>query len=166
MTHKEAVARYNKWVALKKKGATVQEIGDMYGISRQAVSERLKKGEPKNASGDERKGILALNGMGHLTGRNRSRMLVRIRDEFTCQDCGSMRLPEEVANHNKKKKTLVGRIKLYDVHHTHGQCGKNSRGYDSTVDISKMITLCHKCHYNRPEHRMKQKTLYKAGIVE
>lgn len=81
----------------------------------------------------------------HLHGRGRPRMMVRIRDNFTCQECGAVRIPQECGIGKKYQKSL-------DVHHIEGQCGKNSRGYDSTKDLSKMITLCHSCHYNRHDH--------------
>lgn len=154
MTNKQLVARYKKWVALRKKGWTLQEIADEYGISRQAVQMRLSKGEPKESGGIVLHPELQKYAKTHKEGRGRSRMLVRIRDKFTCQDCGAVRKPEEVNKHNARKKTLKGRIRLFDVHHTHGECGKNSRGYDSSSDLSKMITLCHKCHFNRPEHKI------------
>ena len=81
-------------------------------------------------------------------------MMVRERDKFTCQDCGDVRRPEEVHEYNEKLTGLKGRIKLFDIHHINGLCGKNSKGYDSTKDMSGLITLCHRCHYNRPEHRV------------
>jgi len=86
----------------------------------------------------------------HTRGRGRARMFVRIRDGFKCKSCGDVRTVIDVENFNKKikKGVLSGRKKLHDVHHLNGQCGKNSRGYDSTSDLSGMITLCHKCHYN------------------
>lgn len=91
------------------------------------------------------------------SGRGYVRMLVRIRDNFTCRDCGAIRTPEMVSEHNAKKKGLRGRIKLHDVHHIHGMCGKKSRGIDSIQNMPGLITLCHKCHYNRPEHRVHSK---------
>ncbi len=75
-------------------------------------------------------------------GRERTRVLVRMRDDFTCQDCGAIRLPTECGNGKKYKRS-------FDVHHTNGECGKKSRAYDKTSDLSGMITLCHKCHFNR-----------------
>jgi hypothetical protein len=79
-------------------------------------------------------------------GRNYVRTLVRIRDKFTCQDCGDTRTP------NQSKKTHK---KLFDVHHLNGLCGKRSRIYDRVKDMGGLITLCHKCHYNRPDHSRK-----------
>jgi hypothetical protein len=151
MKYEDSLRRYHKVVKLKEKGATYAEIGKMFGVSRQRIEQILKKGEPQIA--EYFGGILGLNGLAHLEGRARARALVRIRDDYTCQDCGLTRPIEEVQKHNSKITGLRGKMKSLDVHHTHGQCGKNSRGYDSTSDISKMITLCHRCHYNRPEHK-------------
>lgn len=91
-------------------------------------------------------------------GRDRTRNLVRIRDNFTCQDCGERRTFEDVQSHNSRLPTLKGRIKSFDVHHLNGLCGKKTRAYDSVKDIDTMITLCHKCHYNRPEHKVNNKS--------
>lgn len=155
MTLEQAIKRYERMVELKESGATGREIAAMYGISHQAVYDRLRRGRPKASS--IIRGILALNGFGDLEGRDRARMLVRIRDKFTCQDCGAVRTAKEVKEANARKSTLKGKMKLFDVHHIKGLCGKNSLGYDSTNDLSGMVTLCHKCHYNRPEHGSKTK---------
>lgn len=93
-----------------------------------------------------------------LKGRARTRELCRIRDKYTCQDCGFYRSREEVRKENRWKRGLRGRIKSLDVHHLDGLCGKKSLGYDKLEMIPRLITLCHKCHYNRPEHRVKQKS--------
>jgi hypothetical protein len=87
------------------------------------------------------------------TGRERTRMKVRIRDNFTCQDCGKRRTPEDLWKMNSGIKGILGRKKLFDVHHINGDCGKKSKSYESADVIDGLITLCHKCHYNRPEHR-------------
>lgn len=79
-------------------------------------------------------------------------MLVRIRDNFTCQDCGARRTFEEVEAHNSKLSGLKGRIKLFDIHHINGMCGKKSLKYDKVSEMGGLITLCHSCHYKRPEH--------------
>lgn len=153
MTHEQSVKRYKEWLKLREEGLTYKEIGDDYGVTGSAVGMRLRSGFPK-----KREFVSPLFGISghHQEGRGRSRMLVRIRDNFTCQDCGAIRTLKEVQEHNSGIKTLKGRMKLFDVHHTHGQCGKNSIGYDSTKDLSKMVTLCHKCHFNRPEHKVKK----------
>lgn len=83
-----------------------------------------------------------------LQGRDFVRETVRKRDKHTCQNkkCG--------------KKWIIGQ-RRFDVHHLNGMCGKKSRGYDKISEIIGLITLCHKCHYNRPEHRCKSKTFRK-----
>lgn len=162
MTYEDSIKRYYKVLKLRERGATLQEIGKMFGVSRQRIEQVIKKGEPTIA--EYFGGILGQAGYGHLEGRDRARMLVRIRDDFTCQDCGFRRTPEEVKKCNEAKAGLKGKIKMLDVHHTHGMCGKNSKGYDPTSDISRMITLCHKCHFNRPEHRVKSPDYNKKKV--
>lgn len=83
----------------------------------------------------------------HLQGRCRTRNLVRMRDNFTCQNCGHSRPPEMVGKNKEFPKSL-------DVHHLNGECGKNSMGYDSVKNMDGLITLCHKCHFNHPEHTL------------
>lgn len=92
-------------------------------------------------------------------GREYTRMRVRERDNYKCRSCGKLRHPLFVQNHNRKQKTLKGKIKLFDVHHLDGMCGKKSLGVDSIKDIDKLITLCHKCHYNHHQfsHKYKNK---------
>lgn len=93
--------------------------------------------------------------LGPLEGRNLNRMRVRIRDKFTCQGCGKVVTPTTVTAYNKRRRTLKGRIKNLDVHHIDGMCGKNSVGYDSEKAMSTLVTLCHKCHYNRHDHSVR-----------
>lgn len=77
----------------------------------------------------------------YLEGRDLHREKVRVRDNHTCQDCG-------VKWEQGKRR--------FDIHHLNGLCGKKSKGYDYVSDIAGLITLCHKCHFNRPEHKSKQ----------
>lgn len=149
----ESLSRYRRCRHLREQGATYSEIGQMFGITRQAVYDKLRKGEPKPPKDP---GILFANGFVGLKGRERARMMVRIRDNFTCQDCGETRTYEEVKKYNSGNPTLKGKMKLFDVHHINGLCGKKSRSYDATDDLSGMVTLCHRCHYNRPEHTSKK----------
>lgn len=89
-------------------------------------------------------------------GREWVRELVRIRDKYTCQECGLVRTRKEVDDFNAKVKTkMKGKIKSLDVHHTNGRCGENSRGYDSVEELPNLVTVCHKCHYNRHDHSIK-----------
>lgn len=78
-----------------------------------------------------------------IKGRERTRMMVRIRDNFICKDCGDERTPKQAKELKKR---------LFDIHHLNGLCGKKSRGYDKISEIDGLVTLCHKCHFNRPEH--------------
>ena len=73
-------------------------------------------------------------------GRDRTRFLVRVRDNFTCQDCGLRRSPLQAKRAGRR---------LFDVHHLGGVCGKKSRGYDKVSDMPTLVTLCHRCHFNR-----------------
>lgn len=75
-------------------------------------------------------------------GRERNREIVRFLDDYTCQMCFKV--------WHKGQRS-------FDIHHLNGQCGKNSRGYDSLSNVENMITLCHKCHFNHPEHSLKTK---------
>jgi len=79
----------------------------------------------------------------NLEGRDFNREKARIRDKHKCQDCG--------------KKWKEGQRRL-DTHHLKGLCGKKSKGYDKVIEVNDLITLCHKCHYNRPEHKSNKKT--------
>jgi len=72
-----------------------------------------------------------------LGGRERTREFVRQRDNHTCQSC---------------KKVWVEGMRRFDVHHLNGLCGKMSRSYDRMDTTYNLITLCHKCHFNHPEH--------------
>lgn len=152
MTYEQATKRYENVMRLKKDGASVKEIAQLYGITRQAIEDSIRRGPPRKDSGWSN--LLTTHNLSHLQGRERARALVRIRDNFTCQDCGAVRTADEVSSYNKtvKGKTSLGKLKSLDVHHLGGMCGKNSRGYDSLEDVPNMITLCHKCHFNRPEH--------------
>jgi|TARA_R100001530_G_scaffold21901_1_gene17957 hypothetical protein len=75
-------------------------------------------------------------------GIDRTRGLVRIRDNFTCQMCG--------------KKHIKGE-RAFDVHHLKGECGKKSRTYDRISEIDNLITLCHPCHYKHPDFSQSKK---------
>jgi hypothetical protein len=70
----------------------------------------------------------------------KTRDLVRIRDKFTCQDCGAVRTPE-----------IVARLRTVhlDVHHLEGLCGE--RTYDAVAMLPLLITLCRSCHKKRDD---------------
>lgn len=75
-------------------------------------------------------------------GKDRTREAVRQRDNYTCQDC--------------LKIWGLGE-RRFDVHHLNGLCGKKSLKYDRISEINGLVTLCHKCHFNRPEHTLQKK---------
>ena len=77
-------------------------------------------------------------------GRDHTRELVRHRDNYTCQTC---------------KKVWVPGMRRFDVHHLHGVCGQKSLSYDHKRDIKNLLTLCHKCHFNHPQHTIKGRKL-------
>lgn len=76
---------------------------------------------------------------------DRTREARRLIDKHTCQCCG--------------KKWIPGK-RRFDIHHIEGVCGKKSRKYDSIKDLDKLLTLCHKCHYNRPDFSTKLKKYF------
>jgi 5-methylcytosine-specific restriction endonuclease McrA len=82
-----------------------------------------------------------------IEGRERTRELIRIRDNYTCQICG---------------KVWIEGQRRFDVHHK--DCVKEkTKQYDKyEIEKDNLITLCHKCHLNLPEHRfsMNLKELY------
>jgi len=72
-------------------------------------------------------------------GRDLVRGVVRGRDNNTCQVCGYVWNPKQP--------------KRLDVHHLDGLCGKLTKKYDNFDMMNKLITVCHKCHYNLEDHR-------------
>lgn len=78
-------------------------------------------------------------------GLDRTREITRIRDGHTCQECGLKRTPAMIAKY---------KYRSLDVHHLNGICGKKSRSYDKVSEMGGLITLCHKCHYNRHDFSM------------
>lgn len=85
-----------------------------------------------------------------MAGIDRTRAIVRYRDNYQCQDCGAIRTPEMSKEQAKKQ---------FDVHHLNGLCGKMSKSYDKVDSIDGLITLCHRCHFNRPEHKSNKKVI-------
>lgn len=141
--------RYAFFALLRAEGLSNSEIAHLFSASRHGVGKRLRGGPPTHHDYTPHPAFEHSVG----TGRERARALVRHRDDYTCWDCGFRRTPREVREHNQQMPTLQGRIKNLDVHHINGKCGTNSRGYDPTEDLTDLITVCHKCHYNRHDHR-------------
>lgn len=77
------------------------------------------------------KNCLIIKNTAPLTGRDKTREMVRARDNFTCQKC--------------RKKWKKGE-RRFDIHHLKGLCGKKSQKYDRVSETKNLITLCHKCH--------------------
>lgn len=125
---------------------TLREIGKLFNLSHQRIQQIVAKGFPEHKERNS-------NDANKLQGRERTRFLVRQRDDFTCQTCRERRTPEE----SKRLK-----VKQFDVHHLNGLCGKKSRSYDPVSTMDTMITLCHRCHFNHPEHRFKFSNLDKV----
>lgn len=76
-----------------------------------------------------------------LGGVDNLREKARIRDCQTCQLCGKVWKVDE---------------RKFDVHHTDVIIeGNLGRKYRNNKDLTKMITLCHKCHMNLPSVREK-----------
>lgn len=140
--------RYSLFKTLLSDGYTLSDIAVCFDVTRQAISHRLRSGPPTYS--EHARNPVFLHSSRH--GRNRARALARHRDNYTCQGCGLHRTPEYVRAHSAQCAGLKGRIKEHDVHHLNGQCGKNTRGYDSTTSIDSLITLCHRCHFNRHDH--------------
>ena len=152
MNRKEQIIKY------RKQRYTYREISEIMKISRQRVYQIEKSKIKSNRICKCGKVITQIRTISQfcskkctpnsflLTGRDKIRERVRERDNYTCKDCGLRRTREESKNMNKKS---------LDVHHLNGLCGKMTKKYDNEKDMKNLITLCHKCHFNRPEHRTK-----------
>lgn len=142
--------RYNLILNERNKGKSLREIGNIFNVTgeriRQIIKYKFKTYQCKVCKLilDDYKYFCELHSnKGYIfKGRDFNREKVRIRDNYTCQDC------------NKKWEQGTRR---FDVHHLNGLCGKKSKGYDSVLDKNGLITLCHKCHFNRPEHKTQTK---------
>lgn len=140
---------------LRNNGLTYNKIGSIFSLSRQRIHQilkpRIKKPMVKKPMVKKLTSFVLLkekrvedpdyNSAGIvLEGQDRVREIIRRRDNWTCQICG------------KKWKESQRR---FDVHHI--DCKKEkSKQYDIwEKEKNNMITLCHKCHLNIPEHRRK-----------
>ena len=112
----------------RKERFSYREIGELLKVSKQRIHQLL------TGYKSQKRG---------LQGIDRTREMVRKRDDWTCQDCG--------------KKWVEGK-RRFDCHHLNGLCGKKSKKYDKISEMDEMITLCHKCHFNRPEHKTRRKS--------
>jgi hypothetical protein len=173
--------RYVEIISLREKGLSLHKIGRKHNVSGERIRQIIKDGSPfekakivrpyniknevkcffcKTLYQSTRPNGRFCNKCRktyQVEGRELTRMLVRIRDNFTCQDCGEIRTPKEAKRFN---------VRLFDIHHLNGMCGKNSRGYDRVKDMDGLITLCHRCHFNRPEHAQRLLKKYKGYKVD
>lgn len=168
--YQKLIKIYYEIIALRCNSLSINQIAKKYNLHSFQVSSFIKNGQPVFIEEQQYVGLQKINPrvrskletyltkVRQTTGRSRAREMVRLRDKHTCQDCGFVLKTIDVLKHNQTLKTLKGKWKSLDVHHINGMCGKNSLGYDSPKDISGMITLCHKCHFNRPEHTTKKKS--------
>jgi len=83
-----------------------------------------------------------------VSGIDRTREIVRMRDGHTCQKC---------------KRVWVYGERRFDIHHING-CGRLTYKYDRVGDITEMVTLCHKCHIGLESVRRKIST--RTGSVK
>lgn len=153
--YKNAVLRRERILFLhNKKHKTYEEIAKLFKLSRTMVG-LIARNQPKL----RKKSLLStyLESIGCLAGRDRQRELVRMKFNHICQDCKKQIFTKDIREYNKKYKGLKGRKKSLDIHHTHGMCGKLSTAYDKMENLYRMIPLCHRCHYNRPEHKVQSK---------
>ena len=136
---------------LRDKRYTYQQIGNLFGISRQRVHQILTgyqsplckkiiidaKNRIRLKIDKHKKLGINTNGI-NFKGRERTREIVRMRDNYTCQLCG------RIWKEGKRR---------FDVHHI--DCdNKKTHQYDKIDGVRNMITLCHKCHMNLEEHRL------------
>lgn len=117
-------------------GVTTRELIAYLGISQQRISQ-IANNIPVPIHTREVNPIFKDTPRWLRKGREFVREQVRFRDDYRCQDC--------------KRRWQKGE-RRFDVHHLNGMCGRKSRGYDRKSEIDGLVTLCHKCHYNRPEH--------------
>ena len=159
LSYEERLLRHEAIKILVKNGYTYKWIAGLYGISPSCVSyshtEKPKKPKIKSSREIIRTPIDRALTLGKfyadfskMGGKDRTRELVRIRDNHTCQMCGK-----------KWRKNKSFPMRRFDVHHLNGVCGKKSMAYDKVSEMDGLITLCHKCHFNHPEHSRKLKKL-------
>ena len=117
------------------KGWTYKTIAKYFGISRQRVHQIITgyKSPYKYIKRERKPTVIKLEGRDFLKEK------VRIRDNHTCQNCGKIWVP--------------GTRRL-DTHHTNFiPSVTEAREYKNNKNMDDMITLCHKCQMNLPEHR-------------
>lgn len=142
---------------LRNKRYTYQQIGNFLNISRQRVHQIFtgycSPANKKKPMTEIRKewfinlpeGI-DTKGLGNWDGRDMLREIVRRRDNWTCQICS---------------KVWEKGMHRFDVHHINCLNSQTeAREYKNNKDFQQMITLCHKCHLNLKEHKMRKKVIH------
>jgi hypothetical protein len=129
------IDKYERIRDMRDLNFTFVKIGKILGMSAQHAGFMYNSPKPKEKD-------LTMVIPKSFSGRERTREYVRRRDNYTCQMC------------NKKWNE---KFRRFDVHHLNGFCGKKSRSYDKMSEIDGLITLCHRCHFNHPEHTIKRK---------
>lgn len=136
---------------LRKKGETYRQIAHSFGVSLSCIyqihnNKNINPLEHKLWSSEKRKllGLPNIKNYEGMDGRNWTRELVRIRDNWTCQNCSRIWKKGE---------------RRFDVHHQDEHLeGQDKFKYMGKIDkenMNKMITLCHLCHMNLPEVKKK-----------
>jgi len=75
-----------------------------------------------------------------LEGKDFLKEKARIRDHYTCQKCGKVWVPG---------------TRRFDVHHKNFIPSQTvAMKYSKNKDLDRLITLCHRCHMNLPEHKL------------
>lgn len=138
MTYEERLKRRTHAIKLRQSGKTYYAIAREIGVCWQRAQQIVNGKEPTPPQ-DPKPNI-------GKEGREYTRWLRRMMDDFTCQSCGQRWRKGE---------------RQFDIHHLGGLCGKKSRAYDKLKDVDKLITLCHKCHYWHPQHSYRIRNIKK-----
>jgi len=125
---------------LHYEGKSCTKISVLFPVTRQRIYQIIQKYKPLDFKIKYKIKKKNKNPFSSHGGRDLVREKIRIRDNHTCQIC------------NKKWESGQRR---FDVHHK--DCDKEkTRQYDNyEKEKNNMITLCHKCHLNLPQHRKK-----------
>ena len=131
---------------------TYQQIGDMFGVSRQRVHQLVTgyKSPGSKIRKEKSTTFISTDWLPpeffergkrdkSFSGRDFLAEIVRIRDKKTCQICGRV--------WKKGERRL-------DVHHIDEE-DENHYTYANYKKFDRMITLCHKCHLNLEHIRNK-----------
>jgi predicted transcriptional regulator len=131
-------SKYFPWIKKEERRLGLEEIKEIVKIRKKEKEEKIVKYLDSMVSKEmeDIKNISSLTGM-DTGSRDRLRELIRIRDNHTCQMCG------RIWERGKRR---------FDVHHN----GEDIDGKTPTMSVDsldrsnfhRMITLCHKCHFN------------------